>query len=174
MTYTNAIFEPRALPGVACLPHREAELPELTALAVNARDGSSDLPLSIPPVSAVLPAETRWLAELASGRGWKGPAVHGGSRGLGNLRFPVLDEDGRRKHFAGGVFASTASEGQRVAARAAERAGPSRQAESEARSEVVRKSSIFVMTRIFDSRTTPESSGRGLPRHESSIPFTNH
>ena len=49
----------RALPPVACLHHREAKLPELTALAVNARDGLSDLPLSIPPVSAVFPVETR-------------------------------------------------------------------------------------------------------------------
>jgi len=37
-----------------------------------ARDGSSDLPLSIPPVSAVLSAETRWLAELATWAGLEG------------------------------------------------------------------------------------------------------
>ena len=115
-----------------------------------ARDRSSDLPLSIPPVFAVFPAEIQRLAELATWAGMEGAERHRwrSRRLLGKLRFPVLDEDGRRKHFAGGVFASTASEGQRVAARAAKRAGP--------------------------SSGTLESSGRGLPRHESSIPFTNH
>jgi len=59
-----------------------------------------------------------------------------------------VDLNGRRKHFAGGVFASTTSEGQRVAARAAKRAGP--------------------------SSGTPEPSSRGLPRRNSFISFLSH
>ena len=40
------------------LRHRESEIPELTALAVNARDGSSARPLSDPPRSLMKLADT--------------------------------------------------------------------------------------------------------------------
>ena len=70
--------------------YRESEIPEPTAPAVD------DLPLSIPPVFAVFPAELRRLAELATWAGMEGAERHRwrSRRLLGKLRFPVLDEDG--------------------------------------------------------------------------------
>ena len=113
---------------------------------------------------------------MAHGRGWKGPTAQRRSQ-IADLRAhqksKISEDGGRHKHFAGGVFASAAIEGQRVPARAAERAGPSRQAESEARSEGP-ASEASGTTEVQPAQRSEQDRLRVPPsRAVGGFPFTN-
>ena len=68
--------------------------------AIGGSTADDDLPRSFPPESAVFTVHNPLMAELATRVGLEGAGCHRRRRRrlLGKLRFPVLDDGGRRKH----------------------------------------------------------------------------